>query len=275
MLLGLCGCDLVFPLHPPAMQDGGDATPVGCPMQGPPALDPDAHVIVADSCIDYSVSFETGFAVGTCGGAIVEGPIDSGSLAPSVLLPADTTFPSNPRASPSGTELFLTARDGTGKTIRIYRRVGMSWVHDPTATTGLPSIIGSTDSVSASAPTAGMVGREIVVSTRIGNQPAFTEWSDDGAGTWTPGRSYTPASFEVADMKDPSITEDGLRLVFVANQPAGDSKIHYAERGAPTDAFGMPVVIDTIFRAPQDPYLTQQCEHLYVVNILSVNYFTQ
>jgi hypothetical protein len=281
LLVFACGCDLVFTLSPPdaadtSAIDAPDAPdardPARCPAMGAPVFSQSAQVITAANCVQYTVSLGKGVAVAVCGGDLVEGPIDSATLSPmSIAPPTPGGTLGDPRLSPDGEQLFVTARDTAGRgTIELYRRSDGTWVHDPTATIGLPTVATFSEDLEASPPTSGAAGRMTIVATRVNEVATFTEFTDSGGGVWIDGRTYDADGFGILNIKQPSLTEDGLRLVFV-----GNSNIQYTVRDAIGDAFPAPSRIETVFEIVTNPYLTPQCERLYVMSLLSANYIEQ
>jgi len=278
VLVALCGCDLVFKLTPPndaIIVDSPADTPAAvCPTPGPPEFGGPASLISGDNCIDYTVSTTAGTAVAICGGKLLEGQIDSSSLTQIAVSPIEPQiFLEDPSLSPDGDELWVTARTGVGtSTIRMYRRAGMTWELEPNAATGLPAITTPTDELNTSPPTRGP-NRTVMVHTRINDESTFTEYAFDGA-TWNalPQGSYAVGDFGVTSMKQPSLTEDGLRFVFIAN-----NAVHYAERSDRAGRFpsGSSVIATRLGDKALHPYLTVDCARLYVVGVLIINYVPQ
>lgn len=285
LLLGLVGCDTVYGLtgrrDPDASMtdaddpnDGGDLADAGpgCPGTTPP-FTPTA-VFLFPNCTDFTTSKPTNRGLMTCSDVMNES-----SLSPSTMTLAVTNVQSgetlvDPRLSPAGDEMFVTSKNGidSSRSIRIYRRTGGQWHHDASPTT-LPTEVVITNPLFASPPTEMLPGgrRVFIHRTQVGTA-YFSEYLEN-SGAWTNLHDYTAADLGVATFAYPSLSPDGLQLVFSANPIGGGPvEVRYAKRLTVTAMFDSSVKIDVGADNTLYPHLASDCTRLYFTSLNTVQY---
>ncbi len=251
-LFVLCtaACNPVFGLDGTRLDDTRpdlvDAPP-HCPDIGSPLIYTSSPRAVGAGCLSYVPSELTDLAVAQCSGAISEGSIDVNMMVAATLNPNDTML-DMPRLAPEGDRLYVRA----GLEYRIYERSGGAWTQVDT----VPFALSTGDYIGA--PTRSALGPRILVygSGQVREL--------DGAKGWSAAGTYSGPGFGFDVLTWPSLSPDGLRMVFTARTtPTAPFEIYAAERSRLTDPFTNPRVILPGATAPQTPYLTDNCRLYY------------
>jgi hypothetical protein len=281
-LLVLGGCNPWFDLektHPvDAALDAPDAPPPMCPAigAGPPMFAQDPIVFGAMHCVSYTTSAVTGTAVASCDSGLVEGPIGTSAFtALTVTTTAGYTLTS-PRLSPGGDQLYAIARPpatGTAREVQRLRRIGTSAFEIVDRIPFSPFEAGLLDSVSA--PSATTEPHVIVHLFDSGGTSTFVELHEKTGG-WSEDRRETLAQAGTGSMAFPSLSPDGLRLVFAGSLPGvGGAAVLYRERSSVTDPFGPPVVITGTDPNRLWPHLPPDCSRMYFSRVDALEYVGQ
>lgn len=282
LLLGLVGCDQVFGLDgrqdrdaavgdvmtPADIAPDGDAS--ACPASGPPAFTP-VSAFLLTNCKNYTTSKIANRALVSCT-SFYESALDTSDKMAAIvnIEPQEALY--EPRLSPEGDEMFVTSQGPNGTQIRRYQRIGGQW-HLGSALAGLPiDMAAPPTTLFASTPTAKSGSRRIMLAHLLGDVQSFEEWKED-ADTWSLVTSYTPANLGVATFAYPSLTPDGLHLVFSANPVAAmPAEIRYAWRATIDDRFDTSVKIDVGVNDVLYPHLASDCHRLYFTALDTVQY---
>jgi hypothetical protein len=91
----------------------------------------------------------------------------------------------------------------------------------------------------------------------------FSEYIKSNANTWTLVRSYEANDLGVVSFLHPSITPDGLHLVFAGSKMGGPNAVQYASRPSTSVKFDTPVEIAVGMDNVQYPHLAADCSALY------------
>jgi hypothetical protein len=128
-----------------------------------------------------------------------------------------------------------------------------------------------------SPPSSRGPGRRLLHLTRAGS--GFTkvvqERAEDADGHWVAiGEPYTAASLGVDGVFDPSLTPDGLRMVFSGFGLSGDYAVYYADRPTSDARFGAANRIFALIGNGQalSPFLSQNCERMYFYAAPGIHY---
>lgn len=284
LLLGLVGCDTVYGLterpDPDASvdaddpNDGGDLADAGpgCPGTTP-AFTPTA-VFLFPACTDFTTSAATNRGLMTCGDVLSETSLTSGTMTAAVanVQPGQTLL--DPRLSSAGDEMFVTSKDSvdSSRSIRIYRRTGGQWHHDASPSS-LPTESDGSNPLFTSPPTTMLPGGRRVIIHRTKVSVAYFSEYLESSGVWTGVHDYTAADLGVATFAFPSLSPDGLQLVFSANPIGGGPvEVRYAKRVNVTTMFDSSVKIDVGADNTLYPHLAPDCTRLYFTALSTVQY---
>lgn len=274
LLLVLAGCNQVFGLRETVAIDAQqfDAPPDAafqCPPAGtPPAFAALLHQAVTRNCVSYTTSHTANRAAAFCIDldAIADGAIDE-VPALSILTPANAF--DMPRLTPEGDEMWVRHRTSNAATFAVYRHDGehqWSWVRD------LPIPSSSRDDL-LTTPSRSIAGVRRFLRYAFSELRLY-EYTYDGT-TATPIRAYDAAALAVTFISFPSLTGDGLRLVFVGSEVGSTSALtFYADRPSLDVAFS-PATVLTTAPVTTDPFLTEDCARLYTNGLGSIFYARQ
>jgi hypothetical protein len=271
-LVSLTACDRVFGL---TGRDERDASPNGdtintgdgavddgstdgsdrplCPTTGAPMFDLTPSIVV-NGCLDYTTSASANNAMMVCSAdAIFEAPLGTDNIDMANVQNAQMIR--EPRLSPSNDEMFVIGV-GNNLDIRIYSRVNTQWQYASTPV-GLPTVE-SNMTLFTSPPTT-ITPKPLVM---VHHGSVFSEYVRDGAA-WMLVRSYQPDDLGVDTYLHPSMTPDGLHLVFVGSILGGANLVRYATRPTSAVKFDTSVALDVGIENVLYPHLTADCSSLY------------
>lgn len=274
-LVAMCGCNQTFGLVPTELVDASlraDAPPDAPPMC--PPIGSQLRVtgvltqVVRQNCYGYSASVPTHMAVATCyqsteitaGYKPYEGRLDD-TLGPIKIDAPANGYLDNARISPEGDEVYFRVYVSTGYAIVVYHRdADGTW----RSTGQLPIADTGTNYVTT---VTRRPQRHIIVASGS----TFVEYAEDGAGNWPQVGSITYAALGITIASNPTLTADGLRLVF-AGYPMGgpEYQIMYTERAEITGTFGPARPILDMPSQIYDVYLPEDCSRLYFIALGSV-----
>jgi WD40 repeat protein len=279
LVLSLLGaCDYVFTIKvAPDGASGGDpadgdrgteqiATGT-CPAIGtvPPfSMNPTA---IFDHRCKYSESVAADLAVADCvsGTGRLEGPPGGPFTTPLQIDVAAGVTLTDLRITPEGDRLIALASPTSGSSvIDVYTRAGEVWQSPaPLPIAGLQS----SDTVGTGSARS---GQHVMVSHHDFNPGGFDEYRDLGTGTWDLPHAYTPGTFGLATIGQPSLTPDGKRLVFVGEPSGGSLSIYYSDRASIDDPFTAATSIPVVEQFVFNPFLTADCSRLYFANAFAI-----
>jgi len=277
-LVALCGCNQVFGLDTTQLFDAPsridappDAPPV-CPAPGAQFRVSGPLVqVVRQSCTQFSASLPTQIAVANCyvyNSATMqwqnmpyEGRLDD-SMGPVKLQTTQMSL-ELPRVSPEGDELYFRAWDasGTGYVVEVFQRqTDGTWIDSgalPIAPSGFNFLTQTTRGPH----------RHIMLS--YGS--SVKEFADDGTGAWPQVGEILYADLGVQSFINPTLTGDGLRLVFGGYRPNAPSyQLFVADRRDIADAFAAPTTIVNMPDGVYDAFLPEDCSRLYFSALSSI-----
>jgi hypothetical protein len=251
---------------------GVDAAPM-CPTPGtPPQFKGSLHQ-VSDNCVLYTLDEAGTRDAALCTSGVVNEPAvisdggGDGVLSPVTLVPPPASAPDMPRLSPEGDELWVRA----GGKILVYSHTG-----DHTWTFARDLGVSFQDfQESYSPPSRWVAGKRRFVATTNTTQ-LLQEWEDDGT-TVTMGLQYPSVQEGTSFFLFPTLTADGLRLVWSGSFPTdmtAASRTLYADRKTVSDAFSLATNLTT---APVvlDAFLTDDCGRLYTSGLGSIFFAEQ
>ncbi|HEX5060511.1 MAG TPA: hypothetical protein VFV99_14185 [Kofleriaceae bacterium] len=267
-LLALAACNQVYGLEATAVLDapyrvdGPPDAPQRCPPLGTPLRATGVlNQVVRQNCFTYTASAGSQIAVATCevldemGNKYVasEGRLDD-SMAPiDLAAPIGTTI-DQAHISPEGDEIYVRATTAMVGAVVVYRRQA-----DGKWTFGEQLPIAQTASFNI-----GGVTRRPHRHLLLLAGSAFYEYVSDDAGNWPETKQYTFAQLDVTLAQTPTISSDGLRILF-----SGYSSIvgamfqtRYAERAGIDDNFMGSQPVMNMPSAP-DPFLIDDCSRIY------------
>ena len=251
-LLLLCGCNQIFGIKSTDVIPSVDArffdaqadAPFLCPAIGTvPQFSPQLVLAVSQPCLRYRTS-DAGFGAAYChdasgpNGYVAEGVIGA-MLKPSVGI----STPLNDQLmavnlTPEGDQLVLGVQaSGVPRLERYQRQPDASWA--AIANLGLTA-----EAFALSGFTRAPNRHVLRLSASTGG--AFEEMVDaaDDNASWTSVHDYSKAELGVAVASYPSLTSDGLRLIFVgAPTQSAPLQLYYTDRAALTDRFGAAVTM--------------------------------
>ena len=220
----------------------GQATVIGTAT----ALD-----VALPSSLSFAVSVESDYSF------YVEQPPSAAAVAIPAFAATSSVGWDHPALRPDGNELF--ARETNTSTIWSSVRMGATWAAPVQA-------IGPwfSDSL-ASTPAA--VGAAGDLRMMIWDDVQMQEYTRTG-GTWTAVGSAMMANTltgQNANLAAPSLSPDGLSLVFIANPGGPNETVWYTYRADVSSAFAMPATAIHGPTVTYAPYLTADCADLYLV----------
>jgi hypothetical protein len=232
---------------------------------------------IMSSCQEYTPSTVTQTALVVCSSQFFEAPIDTDQIAPLTLMHAAGHELLGPRLVPEGDEVFVTDHDISGQTATVehYLRSGTDWVRAPSPV-GLRPTTSNNDVLDIGPPTRMLPGgRRLMLHYLTGGESTFEEYVEATPNMWmgVVGGTYDHADFGVDTLAFPSLTDDGLHLVFTANAPGFmNEQVRLAGRGTLDDRFGTSTNLDTVFAHALYPYITANCSRLYLSSVDSISY---
>jgi hypothetical protein len=268
-----------------AFFDAPADAPYACPPPGrnmSPTYSPQfQEVIATGDCRFYSFSKSANRAAARCTQSIEavtliveQGTYQPPTLAqvfPSPVPPNGKSLGISVKLSPEGDELWVIQLDTTSLvyTASVYVPTATSWTYDHDVTT----IAANASDISA--PTAKGSGRRFLYYIA----PIVHEVVEGPPGTWTDVNQYTAASLGVAAIDDvPSMTPDGLRMVFSASFHAGPSQyaaIAYADRASTSVPFSPATPLVGIPGAATTPFLADDCGRIYFSGLGAILFVAQ
>ncbi len=241
LAVSLSGCDRVFGLTRAGDPSGEIDAPVTdgtlvdagitCPaLGGTPTFSMTLH-LRASGCAEYSASIG-GRAVANCTGVVSEGPA-AGALRPVVGLESQQgVMYDAPRMVPEGDLLFV--REWKSSTLLSRILVERRQPADTFALDHEVTVVGMMLDTSArfGVPTRGPIRRMF-----LRNPQALVELEVDAVGAARVVATYTDTDLGVSTVAlVPSLSSDGLELVFGGGTPAG-SGVFYADRATIAERF--------------------------------------
>jgi hypothetical protein len=185
-------------------------------------------------------------------------------LQPAVFDDANpgTTLDS-PRLSPAGDQLIVRATTPglqNPVSFRVYQhQADGTWGHAyPIMFPDVTQALDPTDTVSTI--TTG-TKRHILLLHNIVTTHELREYAEgmDPTGAWVLKNVYEPRDFDLLDMTDPYLSEDGLGLVFAGID------LRYAVREDIRDSFVLPASLVTwLVSSEKSPFLTADCTSLFI-----------
>jgi hypothetical protein len=202
-------------------------------------------------------------------GVIRFGGADVAELPPVALATASSEVLAAPRLAPEGDELFVQVTQAGGKTapaqLRSYALIGGRWeLGGDLAIDGLALGPGSAPGV----PSRRGGARKMMIDLGGGHFALIVERA---ALAWAVVDTYDPSALNGStQMSQPSLTADGARLVFadVTSPPNPAAIVSTAVWVAGSGVFlpdgRTPTLLGATSTAVEAPYLTPDCNHLYV-----------
>jgi hypothetical protein len=253
LFLACTGCELVFPLAPPA-SDGATSEPdvaIDGPLDAPCLFDASTSVdtVTTSHFADVTVAADASFAIGIVDGVVsYEQPIGAQSVAVAALPEIYDRIGMTPDAS----TLFLGRANATFTAAAISAPA--SWqnaVAVPSLPAGLPGLPASASRVMVE--TSGMFAEHALVD-----------------GSWVlRGQPYRPEDLVpgAAEVVIPNLTPDARGLLFVVTSPDSLAGLYHARRDRPELRFPAAVALRlspiTALTAPQ---LSADCKTLYFLS---------
>jgi hypothetical protein len=310
----LCGCNPFFGIQSTELVDAPPeidaAPPPACPAAGTaPTFGPDLTMVPAKNLSWFTPdaaqvnALALGYDQTTGNAQFIMGPIGE-PMAAMTMLPEPTGYIANVRLAPEGDALFVTAQamiDPYVSSTSEYRLVDGRWIVGNAFTPPR----NDNSFYELSTPTRGPLRRFVMVAydgTTYTNQLAELTWD----GTNVTEVSRTPlTSFELYNIMDPSLTADGLRLVFSASsgyQPGSGSggsggsgtgtgclgcemggwepgtiqPVLYLERPSIDVPFeGMPKILEAVPDYVRWPHLSEDCGRIYFYALNTTWYLKQ
>jgi hypothetical protein len=307
-LFVLCGCNQAFNLESTKLIDAPPQTapvdappPPKCPPIGVvPRFSDDLRQIAPRNCEAYSIS-ENQLAMGLCNGMLVRGDADAEMTQQITLDPAFAS--DRPRLAPEGDHLFLAHFDSTTSTTTFYDFVWSGTDFQKSAGYTAPHEASYAESFEISTPSRGP-DRHIVYGDY---NYAKSAWDlveiADGGGTFGEVQRYPLSDLgtNVTVLGRPSLSPDGLRLVFIGSQqyaygsgtgtgytpllgtgiawPGGcgytKAVVMYADRPTTKDKFSVATPLETVPDQVDWPYMTEDCGRIYLAALNRMFYFKQ
>lgn len=303
VLMLTCGCNQLFGVErtdlvdsPPPADAAIDAPPPSCPTDGTvPQFKNDLFNIPARYCFYYSVSEVTGEAAALCANdnftasTVGAGPIGE-SLVAQVLDPPMAINPYNAFVfTREGDRIAVTGWEETraGYSTTEYRRSEAKWVfartYVPASTMGGYYVL--------SAASAGPDRRAILFRYEISTNAYVLEELTESTG-WKATDSYTLAELGTESLSEPSLSADGLRLVFVsyeykdgsttgvsggeAPQMSGSNNaVYFTARTSLSERFARAKKMATVPDGVGSPFMTEDCGRIYFSALNSVWFLKQ
>jgi hypothetical protein len=276
LLLALCGCNQIFGLTPTRPIDAAffdaapDAAPM-CPAPGtPPRFSSLLHQEIVEYCEFFSETEAGDLAAADCNrGVGISDRGADGLLTPATLVTTVpiTSTPALPRLTPEGDEMWVRV----GSSFFVYSHTGD---HLWTYQRDLLVPAGTSNDV-ITPPSRRVQGKRHFVRFAF-NMGTLEELVDDGAQL-TQIKTYTPGDFGVPFFQFPTLTADGLRLVFASGDPNDvlTNITVYSDRASIDDNFSLPARVLDSAPVVFDPFLTVDCGRIYTSGLGSIFYAQQ
>jgi len=301
-----CGCNQYFGVDstklidaPPAVQVDAQVPP-SCPALGTvPTFKNELYQMPARYCYGYSASDATNTGVALCNSAVYAGAVEA-TMSPIPMSPLPTT-PGFVRIAPEGDRLYV----GVYQQVAPYGTALHEFAFDAAGATDRGSVFSYTDGgyFTASTPTRGPERSSVFsLYDTATSATALVEIVDTGAG-WHELRRTPLADLGVTSLEEPSLSPDGLRLVFTSygsgiiggggggwettstpsngaelppemvGQP--DQPLYYTDRPSRDQPFGPAQPLVTVPSFVQWPYLTEDCGRIYFSALNTLFYLRQ
>ena len=250
VLVLVAGCNWIYGIDDTSPAPAVTCSPVPMFTAPPMLADPGIH--------NYDTDEHSTIAIGALADDTVsEGPPD-GPLQPSVffdLLPGTTHL--HPRLAPSGIEMFAFV----SSTVTSYTESAESqWSVESTHT-----FVGATSFTTFSEPTSGDKQRHIL----LGDGIQLFEFAQQDVGSFDAALVQweelgPPFTFDLDAAQDPSMSADGLRLVFRGTLDGHDD-VYVAERTDLNTAFTTAHVLYSTPNGQSEitPFMAVDCGRLY------------
>jgi len=279
--LVLCACNQLYGLEPteplpiePVFFDAPADAPFACPPIGQTPQFSRLFHQIPQTCTEWTGSLISGKALAMCFQPtmqIGQGPVE-GPLAPIAgFETVNQVHFDAPRTLPDAEQVIIRRWDETtvfGE-IRVYNRDAndaLTYSHE----IKLPSA--ATDSfVRYGSPSRGPKRRMFVRQLSI----PLTEIEVDETGTSTQVATYSETDLDVTSFAGlpPSMTGDGLRIVFSAAGPTMNG-IFYSDRASLGDRFRAASLLMGV-PSSSDAFMTDDCERMYFSGLGSILYVQQ
>jgi hypothetical protein len=310
-LLTLCGCNQAFNLESTKLIDAAEPPPPidappppVCPALGTvPRFSDELRQIPPRECEAYSVS-ENRIAMALCKGQLLRGDAD-GDMTQTIMM--DPAYASDfPRLAPDGDHLFVSHVDYNLNKSEFVEFAWNGTTLDKVGSYTARLDTASLEYFSMSTPSRGP-DRRIVYADQNMTTYAWelVEISDAESGKFAEVARYpmTELGDMVGPLEKPSLSADGLRLVFLNSshlvQGGGStgggyttngaslggygggwctystSVVMYADRPNTSAHFGPAQVIDTVPDQVDWPYMTEDCGRIYLSALNRIFYFKQ
>jgi hypothetical protein len=287
----LCACNQIFgvgktrpfdasPVADAQYFDVPADAPFACPLDGSaPRFSRLLHQAIVESCSDYTASLSGDKTTASCYdlttmfpfGYIGQSAHDA-TFAPAGLMSDANIQLAEPRLSPEGDELIVRVHPNMAAlaAFQINRDAGAGWV----SVASLPGPTGPYDEITT--PTAGP-NRHVLINAN--SDASLHEWTADDATeqSWTEVLpAYTSGDLGVAYLYAPSLSSDGLRLLYLgALVGSSDPAVLYLSRAHLTDRFpATPTVLEGV-PVVGFMYMTNDCARLYFTALGSIFYVQQ
>ncbi len=272
-----CGCNQVFDIKATLIADASrpffdgpiDAAPT-CPASGTvPKFAKLFHQLDVSSCTEYQTSQATDLALARCGNATVSvgvGRIDD-TMTAAVGFDPGVNARGDVRLAPEGNLAFMTLVPAEGIAVYSLAEYDRDALGNWTTGPAIPIPLGVLGNISTM--TRASLGRRLFVTSLSGTMDEYVE---DDQAQWSDVATYGASDFGLADVGDPQLSPDGLRMVMAGTPTSGNMlQTYYVDRPDLTSRFGMPTQIDAI-PGVTDAFLTEDCGRLYFSAIDTVFY---
>jgi hypothetical protein len=306
-LLTLCGCNQAFNLESTKLIDAAEPPPPidappppACPAIGTvPKFSDELRQIPPRNCEAYAVS-ENRVAMALCNYKLVRGDAD-GEMTNEIMIDPVYAY-DYPRLAPDGDHVFISHADySTYETKFIeFRWDGTTLVRGIDYTAPHDYTYGETFDIST--PSAGADRRIVYSDYNYTTQKNEIVEISDASGKFAEVARYPLSELgtEVTPIVKPSLSPDGLRMVFLntsysaqggygttsggdgANLGGGggwcgytNNVVMYTDRPNTSAHFGPAQTIETIPDQVDWPYMTADCGRIYVSALNRIFYFKQ
>lgn len=190
------------------------------------------------------------------GGIIRQTVVDSVNPGNSIGFEAFNV--SRPRLAPDGRDLFMLENNGGTFGMRRATPSGATWVMGPVVSvTGITIGAGFVPGTPTTTNPRRMIAQQ--------SPGIWREGTEDGLGRWTFTTTIKPVGMQT--LVDPTLSVDGLRLVFVGNILGGEIEVFVSTRPVVTNGFlvAQPLHdITSVVGMESTPATSPDCKHLYV-----------
>jgi len=235
-----------------------DAAPSKCDSSAPWTF----NQIGTLAGVNYTLDAAPSIAIFTdTSGHIVSAPPNSDVVTP---VFNDTSL-SAPHLAADGGEIFMR-RDTGGSTYQfvVSTRVGGVWqtptplvMRDPSNNT----IVIQAGDRPGNATARGFGPRRMMMF--LASPIRLLELEEKSPGMWKEIDSYSISDLQVTNFNEANLTDDGLHLAYVADNPT--TMIVYSNRANMTARFGNAIyVYGSAGQVPHSPYMTRSCDRLFV-----------